>query len=417
MDLAASAARIGAEVETLGVPPFSDRAGVVDRRAFTPAYAATVGHLGAALEDAGLAVGFDPVGNLIARNRPAGEPAYALGSHCDSNPNGGRFDGALGVIAAIEVCRLARERDLDLPLQVISFVEEEGSGFGTGLIGSRVMSEAIGEAELAAARSPLDGRGFLDHAAEAGYAAQDWRQSRRQLDGVLAWFELHIEQARRLERAGVPLAVVEAIAGRIEARLIARGRTDHAGATPMDERADAAALASFCVLELERLALARGDDTVATVGRIELSPGSSSAIAGEAICSLDLRAATDEGVRDLYAEFGRFAHAAAARRGLELQLVETSAEPATTLDRGLARELERSASALGARTLRLRSGAVHDTMFVARVVPAALLFVPCRDGISHDPAEQASPADAALAVEVILATLVRLERERLGGAG
>jgi hypothetical protein len=183
----------------------------------------------------------------VARNRPPGEPVFGLGSHCDSNRNGGRYDGTLGVVAAIEVCRLERELGLGLPLQVMSFFEEEGSGFGFGLLGSRVMTRRVTEAELRALRGVDDGRPFREQAEAAGHAHGRWRESIHALDTLTGWIELHIEQGRVLQDGGFRVGIVDAITGFVQADLVVRGRADHAGATLMGQRRDPGPVAGACV--------------------------------------------------------------------------------------------------------------------------------------------------------------------------
>ena len=181
----------------------------------------------------------DPVGTLVARNRPAGEPAFGIGSHCDSNRNGGKYDGTMGVVTALEVCRLNEEHGLGLPLQLISFLEEEGSGFGQMLLGSRIVAPARhrgGPEERF--RAIDDGRSFWEHAEEAGYEPARWRECSSVLDGLTGWIEMHIEQARVLQDTGNRIGIVDAIAGYVHADVVVHGRGDHAGATPMDLRLD-----------------------------------------------------------------------------------------------------------------------------------------------------------------------------------
>ena len=180
------------------------------------------------------------MGTLVARNRPPGEPAFGVGSHCDSNRNGGRYDGTMGVVTALEVCRLNAERGLGLPLQLISFLEEEGSGFGQMLLGSRIMAQRVTEEELRETL-PRDRRRPAASGStptDAGYEPERWRESIHVLDGLTGWIEMHIEQARVLQDTGNRIGVVTAIAGYVHADVIVHGRGDHAGATPMDFRLD-----------------------------------------------------------------------------------------------------------------------------------------------------------------------------------
>jgi hydantoinase/carbamoylase family amidase len=362
-------------------------------------------------------VGRDPVGNLVARNRPKGEPVFGIGSHCDSNRNGGRYDGTLGVVAAVEICRLNDEHALQLPLQVVSFLEEEGSGFGVGLLGSRIVAQRVTEEELAAMTAIDDGRSFWAHAEEAGYEPTRWRECERLLDDLTGWIELHIEQGRVLQDTGNRIGIVDAIAGIHWADVTVRGRGDHAGATPMDLRRDPAIVVAETVLELERLARTFGKGTVGTVGEIDLHPGLINAIAERTRLSIDIRGADRDSFEAAAAEIAAFAGRAAARRGMSaVHEIRQHVAP-TPLDGRVIGALSEEARRTGEPSMLMSSGAGHDTMCIADRVPSAMVFVPCRDGISHHPDEQADPADAALGVEVMLAAIRRLVHDPVGSHG
>lgn len=413
IDRKATARRIEEQLSTLAAPPFSATTNGVSRYAYTAAYRRTLDYLVERCEEVGLSVSWDPIGTLIARNVPPGEPVVALGSHCDSVRGGGPWDGTLGVLAALEVCRLARELQLGIGLQVMSFLEEEGAGFGRSLLGSSLMAGEIAEEDLREGIRFLDdGRSLWVHAVEAGFDPARWRDSVRALENVSAWIELHIEQGRVLQDTGRKLGVVSAIAGYIHADLKVLGQADHAGATPMDFRLDAALPAAETVVELERLALAAGDGTVATVGDAELVPGQINVVAGEASLTLDIRGTRDEAVTAVAEEIRRFAVAAARRRKMRAIFTDRASLPATALDDRVRAALTAAAKASRVPHSSMPSGAVHDTMCLARRVPSGMLFIPCRDGISHSPAESASPADAAGAIEVMLGAVAELGGDR-----
>ena len=406
VDRERSAARIGREIETLSGPSFTTSSEAIRRYAYTPEYRRTLDHFAAALSELGFTVTEDPLGTLVARNRPPGEPVFGIGSHCDSNRNGGRYDGTMGVVTALEVCRLNEEHGLGLPLQVVSFLEEEGSGFGQMLLGSRIMLQRVTEDDLRERfRAIDDGRSFWEHAEEAGYEPARWRESIHVLDDLTGWIEMHIEQARVLQDTGKRIGVVNAIAGYVHADVHVQGRGDHAGATPMGLRLDPTTVLAESVLELERLATGAGGGTVGTVGEIELDPGLVNAIAAEARFSLDVRGPEDALFRSVVTDTAAFAQRAAERRGMTARYVERQTLQATPLDGGIVAALEASAAEAGEPWTTMHSGAAHDTMCVAERVPSAMVFVPCRDGISHHPAEEAEPADAALAAEIILGAI------------
>jgi allantoate deiminase len=403
IDRARSAERIERDIETLSGPAFTSSKEAIRRYAYRPEYQATLDYFAGELEGLGFEVSSDPVGTLVARNRPAGEKAFGAGSHCDSNRNGGKYDGTMGVVTALEVCRLNAELGLDLPLQLISFLEEEGSGFGQMLLGSRIVARRVTEEELREEfRAIDDGRPFWEHAEEAGHEPARWQEALGILDGLAGWVEMHIEQARVLQDTGNRIGIVNAIAGYIHADVRLEGRADHAGATPMDFRLDVAPAAAEVVLEVERLAREAGGGTVGTVGEIEFEPGIINVVPGGARLSLDTRGVVEEGFQSVARGVESFAREVAERNGLQASYTQRQTLPVTHMDTVVVGALEEAAKATGEPFMVMPSGAAHDTMCVADHVPSAMVFVPCKDGISHSPKEAAEPADAAVGAEIIL---------------
>jgi len=403
IDRARSAERIERDIETLAGPDYTRSEEAIRRYAYTPEYRNTLDYFIGELEALGFEHYEDPVGTLVARNRPVEERVFGVGSHCDSNRNGGKYDGTMGVVTALEVCRLNEDLGLGLPLQLVSFLEEEGSGFGQMLLGSRIIAQRVSEEDLREGfRAVDDGRSFWEHAEEAGYDPGRWREAIHTLDDMIGWIELHIEQARVLQDTGNRIGVVDAIAGYVHADITVRGRSDHAGATPMNFRQDAGLVAAECMLELERLAREAGKGTVGTVGEMELRPNLINAVPGEARFSLDVRGVDEEGFRGVARDIEEFARAAAEQRGMTAEYVQRQTLSATPLDGRVAGALEGAAEASGEPYTMMHSGAAHDTMSIADRVPSAMIFVPCKDGISHSPEEDAEPADAALGAEVML---------------
>lgn len=403
-----SAWRIEHDIETLAGPEYTRSQEAIRRYAYTPEYRNTLDYFIRELEAVGFECSEDPVGNLVARNRPPGERVFGVGSHCDSNRNGGKYDGTMGVATAVEVCRLNEEIGLDLPLQVISFLEEEGSGFGQMVLGSRIVARRVGEEELRSFRAIDDGRSFFEHAKEAGYEPEKWNECARILDDLAAWIELHIEQARVLQDTHNRIGVVEAIAGYVHADITVYGRSDHAGATPMGFRRDAGLVMAECMLELERLATEAGKGTVGTVGEVELVPNLINAVPGRARFSLDIRGVDEEGFRGVAHDIEAFAREAAGRRGMTAEYRERQSLSVTPLDERVVGALEEAAKASGEPYMRMPSGAAHDTMCVADRIPSAMVFVPCEEGISHSPEEKADPKDAALGAEIMLNAVRKL---------
>lgn len=409
IDRGRSAERIEEDIESLAGPEYTVSTEAIRRYAYTGAYRNTVEYFTAALEELGFEVSTDPVGTLVARNRPAGEPVFGVGSHCDSNRNGGKYDGTMGVVTALEVCRLNAELGLDLPLQLISFLEEEGSGFGQMLLGSRIMLQRVTEEDLRENFRALDdGRSFWEHAADAGYEPERWRECAHILDDLTGWIEMHIEQARVLQDTGNRIGIVTGIAGYVHGDITVEGRADHAGGTPMDGRLDAGVVAAECILELERLAVAAGGGTVGTAGEIAFEPSLINVIPGRARFSLDIRGTDEDAFRGVARDIAAFAEQAAARRGMTASFSQRQTLAPTISDAGILAALEAAAVEAGAPFMHMPSGAAHDTQAVALRAPVAMVFVPCLDGISHSPAEVAYPADGALAAEIILNAIATL---------
>jgi allantoate deiminase len=404
-----SAERIEHDIETLAGSDYTLSDEAIRRYAYTDVYRRTLDWFTRELAALGFDVGQDPVGTLVARNRPRGAPVFGIGSHCDSNRNGGRYDGTMGVVTALEVCRLNEELGLGLPLQLISFLEEEGSGFGQMLLGSRIIAQRVTEDELKEAfRAIDDGRSFWEHAEAAGHEPARWRECSHVLDDLTGWIEMHIEQARVLQDTGNRIGIVNAIAGYVHADVVVDGRGDHAGATPMDLRLDPTLPLAESIVELERLARAAGRGTVGTVGEIEVQPGIINTISSSVRFSLDIRGPDDDAYRGVARDITAFAEEAARRRGMSAEATQRQALPATPMDARIVDALERAAAATGEPYMQMHSGAAHDTMCVADRVPTAMVFVPCKDGISHHPAEDAEPQDAAIAAEIILTAIASL---------
>jgi hydantoinase/carbamoylase family amidase len=405
-----STARIERDIETLAGPGYTTSSEAIRRYAYTRVYRNTLDYFTRELEAIGFDVTEDPVGTLVARNRPRGEAVFGIGSHCDSNRNGGKYDGTMGVVTALEVCRLDHELGLGLPLQLVSFLEEEGSGFGQMLLGSRIIAQRVSEDDLRERfRAIDDGRSFWEHAEDAGYEPARWRECAHVLDDLTGWIEMHIEQARVLQDTGNRIGIVTAIAGYVHGDITVTGRADHAGGTPMGGRLDAGTVAAECILELERLATAAGKGTVGTVGEIRFEPSLINVVPAQARFSLDIRGTDEDAYRGVARDIAAFAEQAAGRRGMTAAFSQRQTAPPTPSDTRIVDALDAAARASEEPYMRMPSGAAHDTMCVADRVPTAMVFVPNLDGISHSPDELAYPADGALAAEIILNAIAVLE--------
>jgi hydantoinase/carbamoylase family amidase len=400
--------RIENDIETLGGPDFTETDEAIRRYAYTDVYENTLQYFTRELEAIGFTVWRDPVGTLIASNVPKGAPAFGIGSHCDSNRNGGKYDGTLGVVTALEVCRLAQESGQHIPLRLISFLEEEGSGFGQMLLGSRIMLQRVTEEELKTTILAPDGTSFWDSAKAAGYEPERWQESISEIDGLTGWIEVHIEQGRVLQDTNNRIGVVHALPGYVHGDFHFTGRADHAGATPMDFRVDAAIPAAETILEVERLANEIGKTTVGTTSELETHPCLINVVPGSVRVSLDTRSVTGGHV-ELRNRIVPYAKERAEARGVGFEWVERQALPITPMNDEIVEALRQEAEATGEPFMVMPSGAAHDTMCVADKVPTAMVFVPCVDGLSHTPLEDSDTRDAALAAEIVLGAIIALQ--------
>ena len=352
--------------------------------------------VGGWLSAKGAIVRRDAAANVFARFGGEGE-TILVGSHLDSVPEGGRFDGALGVLCAVEALESLVEAKTKLrrPVEVVAWADEEGARFGVGLFGSTAVFGRLGRG--GGDRRDRDGVSIADALRALGERG-DPAAARRDPTELAAYLELHIEQGPRLDAAGLPLGVVSDIVGIYHARVTIRGRADHAGATVMTARADALAAASEIVLAVERIARGRSD-SVGTVGEIRVRPGAKNVVPGECVFSLDLRAARDHDglVREVLAAVTSIASA----RAVEASVDELARVPVTALDPGIRDVLKRATKSVGVDAPELVSGAGHDAQNPALSgVPTGMIFVRSTGG-SHTSREFASVDDAALGAQAL----------------
>lgn len=390
----------------------SDEPGRLTRLSWGPAWCEAVRLVRGWMEEAGLVTRLDAVGNLFGRQEGArpGAPALLSGSHLDTVIDAGRFDGVLGVLlalAAVEELR-ARGRRPAFALEVVAFADEEGVRFPCALTGSRAMAGTLDPAVLELV--DREGTSLADALRACGLDPSGLAACARRPGEILGFLEVHIEQGPVLEHEGVAVGLVEAIAGASRLEVGVEGRAGHAGTVPMALRRDALAGAAEMVLAVERSA--RGTDgLVATVGRLEVLPGAVNTIPGRVRFTIDLRSPEDRLRTRARAELEARLEEIARRRGLALRVATTHEASAVRSDPRLLDALARARSRLGLPERRLVSGAGHDAMAVAATAPVAMLFVRCREGISHDPAEYAAPADIEAALAVLVETIVLLCEE------
>jgi allantoate deiminase len=379
----------------------SDEPGRTTRLYGSPAHAAASEALAGWMSAAGMSVERDAVGNLIGRvegERPDAPPLM-LGSHFDTVRDAGRWDGTLGLLAAIAVVeRLqAAARRLAVPLEVVAFADEEGSRFGTAFLGSSVLAGTFEAADLE--RVDTEGVSLHDAIGEYGGDPAGLDAAARP---VGAYVEVHIEQGPVLDEGEVALGVVTAIAGQTRAALRFGGVAGHAGTVPMELRHDALAAAAEVVLAAETLAR-ETESLVATVGRIAALPGASNVIPGFAELSLDVRHPDDSARAAAVTHLREQARRAGEGRGVDVEWEELLDQPAVGCDAALSERMVEAVEAVGVRPLRLPSGAGHDAAVMAAIAPVAMLFVRCAGGVSHHPDESVTEADVTLAVHALAA--------------
>lgn len=386
--------------------------GGVNRQALSTEDRAARNHLIAWAQTRGLGVSQDGIGNLFIR-RDGADPHLApvlTGSHLDSQPTGGKFDGAYGVLAGLEALDALNDSGVETrrSLEVVAWTNEEGSRFSPGAMGSSIFA---GIRSLDSVLDVTDGDGvMLRDALDATLASADI-PPHDDIPSVHAYVEAHIEQGPILEEKAIPIGVVTGIQGIRRFNIDITGEEAHAGTTPRRSRRDAMAAAVTMVDALERLARKDDDDDRVrfTVGRFRVSPGSPNTVPGHVHFSIDLRHPDEALLRDI----GDRIHEVAAHKAApctagvtDISLVPPTIFPASVVD-----VVRRSAVALGYEVWDLPSGAGHDAMHLARICPAGMIFIPCLRGISHNEAESASPEDLANGARVLADTLMALAAE------
>ncbi|MDQ6818752.1 MAG: allantoate amidohydrolase [Actinomycetota bacterium] len=367
----------------------TEEPGRLTRRFATPALREASEMVASWMRQAGMTARRDAIGNVVGR-REGGARTLLLGSHLDTVPNAGRFDGPLGVLVALAAVQAAE--DLPFALEVYGFVDEEGTRYATSYLGSRVVAGRFDRAVLK--RLDADGVALADALRAFGGDPDGLSASRRTPDDLIGYCEVHIEQGPVLETRGTPLGVVTGIAGQSGVAVDFVGAAGHAGTVPMALRRDALVAAAGFVLAVEDVGRS-GDELVATVGKLSVQPGAHNVIPGAATLSVDVRHLEDAVLMDAVERLHeRATEIAQARRvGLRWQVRHT---PAVACDPGLTALL---AQAVGSGAVRLPSGAGHDAAMMASICPVAMLFVRCADGISHHPDESVSVEDVAAAID------------------
>ncbi len=387
---------------------YSDHADYLFRPYLGSAHLRAIERVSEWMSDAGMTTRVDAAGNLVGRY---GEGAKALivGSHIDSVRDAGNYDGPLGVMLGIQLCAAlnATGRKLPFAIEVYAFGDEEGSRFPAPMLCSRAVAGTLN----VAAFDVVDAQGMTlaDALTTAGLDVGHFLDAKRDPAGILGYLEAHIEQGPVLEAEDLPLGIVTAIAAQIRYQARVTGVAGHAGTNAMSLRKDALTGAAEMMLAIERIAGAGPSDLVGTVGRLSAAPGAPNVVPGEVVFTIDLRAGTLETLQPAEAAVVSELHAIAARRGLTLQLDCTHQLPPSPCAPAFRAMLSRAVESLGLKARDIVSGAGHDAMIFSPIVPSAMLFIRCKDGISHNPLESVDPDDADLALKAMLAFIDHLE--------
>ena len=410
MSLTIDRDRLLSEIETLA--SFSDaEAPAVTRIVFTPADLKARAWLRARCEDAGLGVRQDAVGNAFARwngSDPAA-PVVGTGSHIDAIPNAGKYDGVVGVLGGLEAIRALRQSGFrpKHSIELLVFTSEEPTRFGIGCLGSRLLS---GTLSPDAARKLTDNNGTaLDEVRRGAGFGGELEQVKVPSGHYAAFIELHIEQGPLLERQKTPLGIVTKIAAPASLRVVIEGSGGHAGGVLMPDRRDALCGAAELILAIESAARSSGAiDTVGTVGICEVFPGAANSIPSRVRLSVDVRD-TDLQRRDIVVRtIQATCDSISAKRQVSIHSELLNADPPADCDPAVIKALSQSCRKHQLNFLPIVSRAYHDSLFMARIAPVAMLFIPCRNGYSHRPDEYAAPEDIVRGALVLAETLAAL---------
>jgi hydantoinase/carbamoylase family amidase len=410
---AADAARIAemlAAIAAIGADP----SGVgISRVGFSQAEREAHRLVGGWLRELGLSIRQDAIGNTIAERKGLDPslPAIGFGSHLDSVPHGGRFDGIVGVVGAVELVHLlvANEEQTRHPLRVVIFAGEEGARFGEPCIGSKAAAGHLANRDLGHMRD-AQGVSLAEALEGIGLNPARVRDARWRPADWAAFLELHIEQARALEEQGLPIGIVDIVSGSTRLKIDLAGRADHSGGTPMSMRSDALATAAEVVIAAEALAKEpqhRGARL--TVGRLDVFPNSITTIPGRVVLAVDVRDIDSDRQRMLAAQLMQRTRAAAERRGVRFEAEVIADTSPAVMPIWIREAVSRACDAEGLEFRVMTSGAGHDSQVINQIVPAGIIFVPSKDGLSHVPEEWTSAIDIARGVNVLHRSVLSLD--------
>jgi N-carbamoyl-L-amino-acid hydrolase len=372
------------------------------------------------MRQAGLKIHIDAIGNIFGRfdGSDPKAPAVLAGSHLDTVIHGGKYDGPVGVIGALEAIRTIRENHIPVrsPLEVVCFVGEESSRFGFSTLGSSLVAGEVHPKDLANAVDP-QGTKLENVLASLGITRRNLNSVKRNPKGLKAYLELHIEQGPILEAISKRIGLVTSIAAPSRFRVVFHGRADHSGTTPMGMRKDALVAAAHLIEYIEKTcrkyaSMAKGR-VVGTVGAMKIEPGVINAVPGRAELAVDIRGTSARSKNQVARMVKEQARAIAKRRAIGVEVLTIREEDPVPLDKRLLRVSRELCDAKGIDYEVMPSGAGHDAMQMAKITPAGMIFVPSKRGISHNPLEWTDPRDIALGAQLLMETMIRVANEKL----
>jgi N-carbamoyl-L-amino-acid hydrolase len=400
------------KLSEFGRPPGADFAAGVTRLGFSEADLAARAYVTRLMREAGLAVRVDPAGNIFGR-RPGTEnlPALLFGSHIDSVPRGGNFDGDVGSLGAIEVIRALNDHKISTrhPLEVVIWTNEEGHHFGKGLLGSSAAAGLLAPDVLD--RKDEEGKTLADWLRRYGQDPARLADARIPPGSLAAYLELHIEQGGVLDESKIQIGVVQGIVGIHWWTCTTTGFANHAGTTPMDRRQDALAATARAALAVREEVRAESGRQVGTLGYVKVEPGARNIIPGRVEFPVELRDLDAAKVRRIWARIEKRFAQIAKEENVTLDCVPLQADEPALTDPTIRDAIREAARAAGLTTLDMPSGAGHDAQQIAKLAPIGMIFVPSRGGISHSPKEYTPPEDAANGAEVLFRSVLLLDEK------
>lgn len=365
------------------------------------------------MQELGMEVRRDYVGNIFARlpGKNPTLPTIASGSHLDTVKQGGAYDGALGVVAALEAAYAIKEQGLEHSYEVIIFMAEESTRFGFATIGSKLLA-GVGTPETFSSATKKDELSYIEVLKQAGFEPEKYEQVKLDANKYAAFVELHIEQGRVLADSGEAIGVVENIAAPTRMKITIEGVADHSGATPMNFRKDALVSGAKLILAIEEVGKAHSEQgIVTTVGVVDIEPSSINVIPGKVVLWLDLRGVDYEVILEAIEEIHEAVRCVGEADEVKITIDVLTSDKPVRLSKNLADITAGVCQQKNIKYRRMNSGAGHDAMHMAAIMPTTMIFVPSIEGISHNPAEMTSEADIIAGVEVLVETILTMDKE------